>query len=536
MLRYSNRSIFGIMEGATVFYTVESNNVTNLHQFNQELRNLFDRLRIRAASDGSSRKFAAGNSTGPYPATIYALMQCTPDLSKQDCDDCLVRVLGDIPITCYGKEGGSVVAPSCFLRYGISLFFEPTDDTLQSMGPPPQAVLPPESNGANATIINEKKRNASRIATIMVVAIISFLILIIYICIYLRVMRKPIGNSETTDVSSADSLQFDLGTIRVATNNFSDANKLGQGGFGAVYKGRLYNGQDVAVKRLSKNSEQGNTEFKNEVLLVAKLQHRNLVRLLGFCLEGSERILIYEFLPNKSLDYFIFDPTKRAQLDWARRYKIIVGIARGLLYLHQDSQLCIIHRDLKPSNVLLDAELNPKISDFGMASLFVLDQSQGNTRRIVGTYGYMAPEYASHGKFSVKTDVFSFGVLVLEIVSGQKNGRFQIGENTGHLLSYAWENWRKRTSSNIIDPIFKGGSTTEMLRCIHIGLLCVQENIADRPTMASAVLMLNTDSLTLPFPTRPGFFMNKFSESYKESSEFIQASANEASVTDPYPR
>ncbi|GMN49765.1 hypothetical protein TIFTF001_018922 [Ficus carica] len=352
------------------------------------------------------------------------------------------------------------------------------------------------------------------------------------------------------EIESAESLQHSFDTIKVATDNFSEANKLGEGGFGPVYRGRLSNGQDIAVKRLSRNSGQGNQEFKTEVSLVAKLQHRNLVRLLGFCLEGNERLLVYEFVPNASLDHFIFDPSKRANLDWERRYKIIGGVARGLLYLHEDSRLRIIHRDLKASNILLDEELHPKISDFGMARLFVVDQTQGNTSRIVGTYGYMAPEYAMHGQFSVKSDVFSFGVLLLEIVSGQKNNCFCHGEHVEDLLSYAWRNWRDGTASNIVDPLVTAGSRSETMRYIHIGRLCVQENVAHRPTMNTVVLMLNSNSLALPVPSQPAFFVHSnigsnmpsasdfgsTTKSDHSKSHSGQASINETSITELHPR
>ncbi|XP_061975781.1 G-type lectin S-receptor-like serine/threonine-protein kinase SD1-1 [Populus nigra] len=200
-----------------------------------------------------------------------------------------------------------------------------------------------------------------------------------------------------------------------ATNNFSDSNKLGEGGFGPVYKGTLTDGQEIAVKRLSKNSRQGLEEFKNEVQHIVKLQHRNLVRLLGCCIQSDETMLVYKFLPNKSLDFYIFDETHSLLLDWPKRYNIINGIARGLLYLHQDSRLRIIHRDLKTSNILLDYEMNPKISDFGLARSFGENETEANTNKVAGTYGYISPEYANYGLYSLKSDVFSFGVLVLEI-------------------------------------------------------------------------------------------------------------------------
>ncbi|KAB1201234.1 Cysteine-rich receptor-like protein kinase 15 [Morella rubra] len=445
-----------------------------------------------------------------------------------------------------------------------------------------------------------KGSNSSRTVLVIAVPIVVSGVVIISFCICVFYLRLRKQREE----------------VEIATGDFSDANKLGKGGFGFVYKGALPNGKEIAVKRLSKGSAQGDTEFKNEVMLVGRLQHRNLVRLLGFCLEGDKRLLVYEFLPNASLDNFIFDRIRRVQLNWEMWYKIIKGIARGLLYLHEDSRFHIIHCDLKASNILLDKDMTPKIADFGTARLFVQDQTQSNTNRIVGTYGYMPPEYVIHGNFSVKFDVFSFGVLVLEIVTGRKNTSPRDGENEEGLLGYAWKNWRAGTASKLVDPtvttspatqvvskvflchrediltnsslkscvlfvyfasevlygpkdvrnkawrnwsertasnivdstIRSAGLSTEMMRCIHMGLLCIQDNVADRPTMASIVLMLNSYSTTLPVPSQPAFFLHstmgpESSSQWEHSIEVtepddrskgssVQASANEASISD----
>ncbi|VVA90948.1 unnamed protein product [Arabis nemorensis] len=298
---------------------------------------------------------------------------------------------------------------------------------------------------------------------------------------------------------------FELNTIAAATSNFSSHNKLGAGGFGPVYKGVLPNGMEIAVKRLSKNSGQGMEEFKNEVKLISKLQHRNLVRILGCCVELEEKMLIYEYLPNKSLDYFIFHEEQRAELDWQKRMKIICGIARGILYLHQDSRLRIIHRDLKASNVLLDNEMIPKIADFGMARIFGGNQMEGNTNRVVGTYGYMSPEYAMEGQFSVKSDVYSFGVLILEIITGMKNNAFH--EESSTLIGHIWDLWNKGEATKIIDTSMDEDTyeKSEVLKCVHIGLLCVQENASDRPDMSSVVFMLGHNAIDLPSPKHPVF-------------------------------
>nr|WAU86896.1 birch protein [Betula platyphylla] len=258
---------------------------------------------------------------------------------------------------------------------------------------------------------------------------------------------------------------FSYGSVSAATNNFSTANKLGEGGFGPVYKGKSLKGQEIAVKMLSKQSGQGLEEFRNETTLIAKLQHRNLVKLLGCCMERDEKMLIYEYMPNKSLDSYIFGP-------------------------------CIACFSIAGDTLS---------ADFGMAQIVGGNETQANTNRIVGTYGYMSPEYAMNGLYSIKSDVFSFGVLVLEIVSGRKNTGFYNSESLT-LLKYAWELWRDDQSLDLMEPtIGYPSSTSVMLRFINIGLLCVQESPTDRPTMFDVVSMISNEHAPLPTPKQPAF-------------------------------
>ncbi|KAG2717138.1 hypothetical protein I3843_03G160900 [Carya illinoinensis] len=299
---------------------------------------------------------------------------------------------------------------------------------------------------------------------------------------------------------------FDLESIVAATDSFSDENKLGQGGYGPVYKGTFPGGQEIAVKRLSSVSGQGLQEFKNEVVLIAKLQHRNLVRLRGYCIKGDEKILLYEYMPNKSLDSFIFDQKLSVLLDWKIRFNIILGIARGLLYLHQDSRLRIVHRDLKTSNILLDEEMNPKISDFGLARIVGGKETGDNTTKVVGTYGYMSPEYALDGLFSVKSDVYSFGVVLLEIISGKKNTRFYQSEQAMSLIGYAWRLWVGNTVLDLMDQtLHEVCNADQFVKCANIALLCVQDDANDRPTMSNVVTMLDSETATVPTPKKPAF-------------------------------
>ncbi|XP_010448766.1 PREDICTED: cysteine-rich receptor-like protein kinase 7 [Camelina sativa] len=507
MLRYSHRNILSTLNLDNGFRKMDSNdfssNVKLAGQFQELVSSTLNQAAAEAAN--SSRKFYTKKANWSSLETLYTLVQCTPDLTKVQCLRCLQECINEMYIS---RIGGRLLWPSCNSRYELYPFY---NETAIGIPPPPlpHVSTPPLSSPART----EESGNSSVLLVVIVVPII--VVILLFIAGYSFHAKRAKKTYNTTpafdgrgdDITTVDTLQLDYKKIQSATNGFSERNKIGQGGFGEVYKGTFSNGTEVAVKRLSKTSGQGETEFKNEVVVVAKLQHRNLVKLQGFCLKGEERILVYEYVPNKSLDYIIFDPTKKGQLDWTLRFKIITGIARGILYLHQDSRLTIIHRDLKASNILLDADMNPKIADFGMARIFGMDQTQDKTSKVVGTLGYMSPEYAMRGHFSMKSDVYSFGVLVLEIISGRRNNSFYETDNVQDLVAYAWRLWNNGTTLNLVDPIIADScEKSKVIRCIHIGLLCVEEDPVDRPTLSSIFTML-TNTVTLPVPRRPGFFV-----------------------------
>ncbi|WVZ57889.1 hypothetical protein U9M48_008224 [Paspalum notatum var. saurae] len=475
---------------------------------------------VQAASSAAPRRFATGSmdSDTTFP-TMYSMAQCTPDLSASDCLVCLQGLLGMVNSTMALRMGGRIHVIRCYFRYEAYVFYS---------GEPMIRVGPSSVKAPGPTPAKHKRRMSKLWAIPIVVvplAAVALLCFSFYSPWFRRYRKGKAGSRlqaglrRTQDLEGQEELVwdgknsefsvFDFKQVLDATDNFSEENKLGQGGFGAVYKGQFDEGLAIAVKRLASHSGQGFTEFKNEVQLIAKLQHRNLVRLLGCCSQEEEKILVYEYLPNKSLDFFIFDDSRRALLDWSKLLVIIEGIAHGLLYLHKHSRLRVIHRDLKPSNILLDGQMNPKISDFGLAKIFSSNNNERNTtQRVVGTYGYMAPEYASEGIFSIKSDVFSFGVLVLEILSGKRNsGSHQCGDFV-NFIGYAWQLWEERRWIDLVDAsLLPNIHSEEMMRCINIALLCVQENATDRPTMADVVAMLSAETTTaLAEPKQPAYF------------------------------
>ncbi|KAL0873534.1 hypothetical protein Bca101_023239 [Brassica carinata] len=475
-VRYSTRSFIGSpdMDPRQILP-----NATNIRSNLTDFYGIWQDLMLRMVDSASSRHYEAetrpltNTSSGEW-MMIYTIMQCTSDVSNAECNTCLRNSVGDYQNCCRGKQGGLVTRPNCIFRCEFYPFY----GAFRNVSPPAM---------------------------------------------------------KAAEVDALSSLKFEFRVIQAATSDFSEENKLGEGGFGPVYQGKLQNGQEIPVKRLALGSRQGEEEFKNEVLLLSKLQHRNLVKLLGFCLKGEERLLIYEFVPNSSLDHFIFEVVKQDQslslkASWTTRYKIIENIARGILYLHEDSRLKIIHRDLKPSNILLDYQMNTKISDFGMARLFESDdQTQGiTTSRVMGT-GYMPPEYIAQGRLSVKTDVYSYGVIVLEIVCGRKNNSFQ----PSGVAFHAWTNWRGDRALDIVDSVItENVSRSEMMKCISIGLLCVQESVTRRPNMNSVVHWLKSNSVSLPVPSTPAYVVHSNSV---EASRVSQSTVN-VSITELEPR
>ncbi|KAM3365583.1 hypothetical protein ACQJBY_015350 [Aegilops geniculata] len=541
-LRFSNRNFLLDDDYLVTTYTLLRSRVVATPAFDAAVGLLLNATADHAVED-SSRRFGTGEEgfDDRRNPKIYALAQCAPEKTADVCRSCLGIIIGQLPNSFRGRTGGGMFGVWCNFRYEVYPFFpgRPLVQLPQFAERPP-ASAPPVTGGG------EKKRSSAGKVLAILMPTIAVILAIAVVYFFCWRKRRPEDAFLPYDIQHIDSLLLDLATLRIATDDFDNSKMLGKGGFGMVYKGVLPDGEEIAVKRLGQTSRQGIGELKSELVLVAKLHHKNLVRLVGVCLEEQEKILVYEYMPNRSLDMILFDSEKNKELDWGKRFKIINGIARGLQYLHEDSQLKIVHRDLKASNILLDADYNPKISDFGLAKIFGGDQSEDVTRRIAGTYGYMAPEYAMRGQYSIKSDVFSFGVLVLEIVTGRRNSGSYNTEQDVDLLNLVWEHWTRGNVVELMDPSLSNHPPVDqVLKCIHVGLLCVQRKPASRPTMSSVNIMFSSQTVRLPSLSRPAFCIQEvsvsetstaYSEAYPLTENSTVMSSNQVSITELSPR
>ncbi|XP_073012300.1 putative serine/threonine-protein kinase isoform X1 [Typha latifolia] len=318
--------------------------------------------------------------------------------------------------------------------------------------------------------------------------------------------RNDLQHQESLRVFSSDKniKLFSYGELKSATDNFHQGNKIGRGGFGTVYKGTLRSGQEVAVKVLSAESRQGVKEFLTEIDVITNVKHPNLVELVGCCVEADNRILIYEYLENNSLDHALLGPNSDpSKLDWNTRSAICLGVAKGLAYLHEELEPHIVHRDIKASNILIDRNFVPKIGDFGLAKLFP-DNITHISTRVAGTTGYLAPEYALHGQLTRKADIYSFGVLILEIVSGRSSSKMLWTEMDKLLLEWIWQLYEEGRLKEAVDPVLKEYPEEQVIQYIKVALFCTQAAAGRRPSiqqvveMMSKTIKLNEKELTPP--------------------------------------
>lgn len=446
-------------------------------KFDKSLGEVFDNVVMVAVGEGLG--FGVGEVGG-----VYALAQCWKTLESDACENCLRKAVREVR-GCLPKREGRALNAGCYLRYSSFKFYNEGG----------------EEQGQKGSF-----RRGAVIAIVLSVAAVVLLFLSAFYVIFSRISKMNKENSRLGQISisiNKSRLNFKYETLEKATDYFNSSRKIGQGGAGSVFKGTLSNGKVVAVKRLVFNNRQWVDEFFNEVNLISGIEHKNLVKLLGCSIEGPESLLVYEYLPNKSLDQFIFEKNKSQVLNWRQRFGIIIGIAEGLAYLHAGSKIRIIHRDIKSSNILLDENLTPKIADFGLARCFAADKTHLSTG-IAGTLGYMAPEYLTRGQLTDKADVYSFGVLVLEILCGRRNNVFR--EDSGSLLQTIWKLYRSNRLHEAVDPCLGDDSAgAELSRVLQIGLLCTQASASLRPSMEEVVELLSNSNVDVSVPSQPPF-------------------------------
>ncbi|KAK4278123.1 hypothetical protein QN277_016014 [Acacia crassicarpa] len=435
----------------------------------------------------------SNNSNGP--TIIYAFAQCIETIAQNDCLSCLNAGYNNMQTCLSYSDNGRAVANGCFMRYSTTSFFPDNYQTI------------------NITPTFKKGTSNKGVIIAGVVSGVALALILVALFSFIR-RRKNLEGVPRGDIPGASKLKgpvtYSYKDLKSATNNFSEENKIGEGGFGVVYKGILKSGKVVAVKKLAlRHSNRINEEFESEVKLISNVHHRNLVRLLGCCNAGHNRILVYEYMKNRSLDGFLFGDKKKGFLNWKQRYEVILGTARGLTYLHEEFHVRIIHRDIKTNNILLDDDLQPRIADFGLARLIPDNQTHLSTK-FAGTLGYTAPEYAIYGQLSEKADIYSYSVVILEIISGQRSNELKVhGDAEGEfLLHKAWKLYERDMHLELVDIAFDPNDydADEVKKIIEIGLLCIQASAELRPAMSEIMVLLQKKDLVENMrPTMPIF-------------------------------
>ena len=370
----------------------------------------------------------------------------------------------------------------------------------------------------------EHDRNNRSVLIICVVVACVGLVLVISILggVYFwrrkpaRAIRAVAGASSSDSRPNTGAIWYNLEELEIATEDFSPKNMIGKGGFGVVYKGKLSDGSPVAVKKIIESDIQRDEDFRNEVEIISNLRHRNLVLLRGCCIssdsddeetgEGKQRYLVYEYMPNGSLDDHIFGGTP---LTWPQRKSIIIDVAKGLSYLHYGIKPAIYHRDIKATNILLDREMRARVADFGLAKLMRGGDSNLTTR-VAGTHGYLAPEYALYGQLTEKSDVYSFGIVVLEVMCGRKALEAASGSESMVITDWAWALVKAGKGAEALDPALLRNEEDRppnpgdiMQRFLVVGILCAHVMVALRPTIREALSMLEGDIDLPQLPDRP---------------------------------
>ncbi|KAI3747605.1 hypothetical protein L6452_10119 [Arctium lappa] len=491
-LRYENFNEFYDNPQTTMDVGVAPTGICGNHSasqptsFNQTVEELLSDIQI-ATPRTSNLYVASTRQVSSSNATIYAIAQCVENTTQAICQNCLDTAYNNL-YSCLPSMEGRTIDLGCFMRYSETPFFQDNQTT---------NIIPFLHQGGS-----------SKLSIIVGASVgVGIFLLILASSFWYKLRKKPKKDEDASQFQGVKNYRYE--DLQSATHNFSEEHRVGKGGYGEVFKAIIDDENVVAVKKLHVSYGKAITEFNNEAQLISNVRHRNLLQVLGWSNNGPELLLVLEYMPQGSLDKFLWGE-KRGTLNWRQRFDIIFGIARGLAHLHEEFHVKIIHRDIKSNNILLDDYFQPKIADFGLARFQPEDQSHVSTR-FAGTLGYTAPEYATRGHLTEKVDTYSFGIVALEIISGRRCTEVKfdgLDNDSNYLLEQAWQLYEKEIHIELIDEALDQNDYEEehVMKIIEIALMCTQSPVTLRPSMSEVVLMLSIGhSLGRKQITRPTF-------------------------------